>query len=85
MVAILKNSRPVGIRCDFCGKELTLVFKYFNVRYDLIEVDANIKKTGPANVDKRVFELDSCDECVERVKKRFLELNSKKSDWSVGS
>jgi hypothetical protein len=61
-----------GIVCDKCGKEFKRKFVYYSAEFTKVGVDADVKKAGPVDVDKKYLNLDICEGCYEGLKEACL-------------
>jgi hypothetical protein len=72
-----------GITCDLCNSTHVDKFEYYSAKFDLVEVDRLIGKTGIKKIDRRWLDLDICIKCmkelIERVQVRALDRNSKET------
>jgi hypothetical protein len=81
-----QTKKAVGVCCDVCNAIKTTKFEYFNVKIDLVEVDATIGKTGIKNIDRQYLDLDMCEACIERLKtavKKAIEKREKNGNWTT--
>jgi hypothetical protein len=88
MVAYIDQvtKKTTGIICDLCGKVSTKKFQYFSGKFDLVEVDCDLQKTGVKNVDIRYMDIDVCSSCMDDYKKKMVEQIAKrqnKGTWST--
>jgi hypothetical protein len=61
-----------GITCDQCGEVFTRKFTYFSCEFTKVLVDAEQKIAGPTEVDKKYLNLDICEKCYEKMKRKCL-------------
>lgn len=81
MVAhVSQNKKVDGIICDLCGKVCINKFRYYSAKFDLVEVDKAIGKSGIVQVDRRAMDLDVCEECMNKMKEQVLKLIKSRED-----
>ena len=83
-----KTKTMTGIICDTCGVVFEKKFKYYSVKFDLVEVDSDRGRNGVVEVDRRNLDLDMCEICTGNLKKRVIELINKreqKGTWTTKS
>jgi len=81
MVAhVSPNKKTDGIICDLCSKVYTNKFRYYSAKFDLVEVDKAIGKSGIVQVDRRAMDLDVCEECMNKIKEQVLKLIKSRED-----
>lgn len=61
------SKKATGIICDLCGKIYESKFKYYSGKLDLVEVDAELQKTGIIGVDRQFLDVDFCVMCFNTV------------------
>jgi len=59
-----------GIFCDWCGDVSRKKFTYFSCEFTKVFVDADVKETGPADIDKKHLNLDICMSCYGEIEKK---------------
>lgn len=67
-----KAGKITGVICDLCNKSLIDKFSYFSAKFDFVEVDRAIGKSGIVKHDKRALDLDVCPECLEKLKSQVI-------------
>lgn len=63
-----KLKKQTGIICDLCAAVFTDKFEYYSAKFDLVEVDRSIGKTGIKHIDRQNLDLDICIGCMEKMK-----------------
>lgn len=79
-----KTKSTNGIICDICGQVYLDKFEYYSAKFDLVEVDRAVGKTGIKQIDRRYLDLDFCPICMDTLKHKVIE-NIKKRESSVWS
>lgn len=64
---MVQTSDRLGIGCDLCGTVVKKKFVYYNlVHIHRIRVDTRVKD-GLESVDKRILDIDMCDNCWQEI------------------
>lgn len=84
-----QNTKTInGIICDICNTTFIDKFEYYSAKFDLVDVDRNVGKTGIKEVDRRCLDLDFCKGCMDKLKEKVIENIRKREQsgsWSSGS
>lgn len=67
-----KAGKITGVICDLCNTTLIDKFAYFSAKFDYVEVDRAIGKSGIVKHDKRALDLDVCQECLDKMKAQVI-------------
>lgn len=81
-----KLRKQTGIICDLCGAVSVDKFEYFSAKFDLVEVDRAVGKTGIKKIDRQNLDLDICVSCMDKIKGTVIDGIKKRENqgaWST--
>ena len=71
MAAHVSQGKQDGVICDLCNTVMFNKFRYFDIKFGLIDVDVQNKNSSV--VDKNILNLDVCPGCFEKMKATVIE------------